>query len=66
MDEWASLNLPSDCLEDEYDVTRITISGDKSIAIPRAYGKVSGTATREHLLRKCAQGGVEVIDMPVP
>jgi hypothetical protein len=40
MDEWADLNLPDYCIEEVYDVTRITISGDKSIAIPRPYGKV--------------------------
>lgn len=62
LDEWDELGLPDMCLEQTYESTRITISGDESIGIPRAYGKVNGNKCREWMLEQCAELGVHVLE----
>ena len=62
LDEWEELGLPDYCLEHVYESTRITISGDESIAIPRGYGKVNGNRCREYMLQQCAELGVHVLE----
>jgi flavin-dependent dehydrogenase len=62
LDEWDELGLPDDCLETVYESTRITISGEESIAIPRSYGKVNGNRFRQYMLEECAERGVHVLE----